>query len=95
MQKPSHDPDIADEAPSASDLTGYDELHLVIYLRLLDAEDNGADWTEVARFVVVVLEVGLGGGRHRVELDCEAATPRRAGSEKISQTCEFNDVRGR
>ena len=52
MQKPPHDPDIADEAPSASDLTGYDEQHLVTYLRLLDGEDNGADWTEVARFVL-------------------------------------------
>ena len=36
-----------------------------------------------------------GGGGHLVALDCEAATPRRVGSEKISQTCEFNDVRGR
>lgn len=52
MQKPPDHPDIADEAPSASDLTGYDEQHLVTYLRLLDAEDNGADWTEVARFVL-------------------------------------------
>ena len=52
MQKPPHDLDIADEAPSASDLTGYDEQHLVTYLRLLDAEEDGADWTEVARIVL-------------------------------------------
>ena len=32
-------------------LTGYDE-HLVTYLRLLDAETDGADWTEVARIVL-------------------------------------------
>jgi hypothetical protein len=43
---------LADEAPSASALTGYDEQHLVTYLRLLDAEKDGADWTEVARIVL-------------------------------------------
>jgi hypothetical protein len=30
----------------------YDEQHYVIYLRLLDAETDGADWTEVARIVL-------------------------------------------
>jgi hypothetical protein len=44
---------------------------------------------------VVALEAGLGGGRHRAELDCEPPPSRRAGSEKISQPCKFNDVRGR
>ena len=52
MQNPSLDPDVADEAPSAAVLTGYDEQHLVTYLRLLDAETDGADWTEVARIVL-------------------------------------------
>jgi hypothetical protein len=52
MQKPPLDPDVADEAPSASALTGYDEQNLVTYLRLLDAEEDGADWTEVARIVL-------------------------------------------
>jgi hypothetical protein len=33
-------------------LTGYDEQHLVTYLRLLDAEAEGADWQEVARIVL-------------------------------------------
>ncbi len=50
--KPELDPDVDDEAPFASDLTGYDEDHLVTYLRLLDAEAAGADWTEVARIVL-------------------------------------------
>jgi len=36
MQKPPLDQDIANEAPSASVLTGYDEQHLVTYLRLLN-----------------------------------------------------------
>ena len=48
MQKPPLDPDVADEAPTTSVLTGYDEEHLVTYLRLLDAEADGADAKEVA-----------------------------------------------
>lgn len=52
MQKPPLDPFVADEAPRASALTGYDKQNLVTYLRLLDAEEDGADWTEVARIVL-------------------------------------------
>jgi hypothetical protein len=52
MQKPPLDPDVADEAPSGSILTGYDQQHLITYLRLLYAERDGADWTEVARIVL-------------------------------------------
>ena len=33
-------------------LTGYDEQHVVTYLRLLDAARDGADWREVARLVL-------------------------------------------
>lgn len=36
-------------APDASDLTDYDRTHLVLYMRLLDAAAEGADWTEVAQ----------------------------------------------
>jgi hypothetical protein len=52
MRQPPLDPEVADEAPTADVLTGYDEEHLVTYLRLLDAESDGADWTEVARIVL-------------------------------------------
>jgi hypothetical protein len=52
MQTPPLDPDVADTAPSGSDLTAYDEEHLVTYLRLLDADVEGADWREVARMVL-------------------------------------------
>lgn len=38
----------ADRAPDSSQLTAYDESHLVDYLRLLDADDEGADWREAA-----------------------------------------------
>jgi hypothetical protein len=49
---PPLDPDVADTAPSGSLLTGYDEEHIVTYLRLLDANAEGADWREVARIVL-------------------------------------------
>lgn len=52
MQSPPLDPPVSDTAPSGGVLTGYDEQHLVTYLRLLDAEAEGADWQEVARIVL-------------------------------------------
>jgi hypothetical protein len=53
MQKPPLDPDVADTAPSDSALTIYDEEHLITYLRLLDADAEGAGWREkVARIVL-------------------------------------------
>jgi ABC transporter substrate binding protein (PQQ-dependent alcohol dehydrogenase system) len=58
-------PTIADQAPSADSLTGYDREHLVIYIRLLDAEADGADWSEVAR-VVLQIEPGQEPLRARV-----------------------------
>jgi hypothetical protein len=35
-------------------LTGYDQQHLVTYLRLLDSDAEGADWQEVAKKVLHV-----------------------------------------
>ncbi|ENI4223724.1 DNA -binding domain-containing protein [Pseudomonas aeruginosa] len=49
---PQLDPDVEDEAPSGPDITAYDEQHYVTYLRLLDANRDGADWQEVARIVL-------------------------------------------
>ena len=37
--------------PQGNVLTGYDEKHLVTYLRLLDAEAEGADWRDAARII--------------------------------------------
>jgi hypothetical protein len=39
----SLDPDVADLAPTDPALTRYDEGHLVTYLRMLDANEEGAD----------------------------------------------------
>lgn len=50
--RPKLDPDVADEAPTGADITIYDEEHFVTYLRLLDAETDGADWKEVAQIVL-------------------------------------------
>ena len=52
MAKPPLDPPVADMAPSEPVLTGYDEEHLITYLRLLDADAEGADWREVAKVVL-------------------------------------------
>ena len=45
-------PQVADPAPDEPFLTGYDMAHLVTYLRLLDADAEGADWREVATIVL-------------------------------------------
>ncbi|MFT4116708.1 DUF2285 domain-containing protein [Bradyrhizobium sp.] len=52
MTKPQLDPDVADVAPNEPTLTVYDEQHVVTYIRLLQAEGQGADWREVARIVL-------------------------------------------
>ncbi|MCP3380067.1 DUF2285 domain-containing protein [Bradyrhizobium sp. CCGUVB4N] len=52
MKVPALDPDVADAAPNESELTSYDQQHLVTYWRLLDAEADGADWSEVVRIVL-------------------------------------------
>lgn len=52
MAKPLLDPPVSDTAPVEAVLTGYDEQHLVTYLRLLDADAEGADWREVANIVL-------------------------------------------
>lgn len=45
-------PHLAEEAPVDEELTGYDIQHLATYLRLLDAEEEGAPWQEAARIVL-------------------------------------------
>ena len=52
MQSPPPDPPISDVATTDWNLTGYDQQHLVTYLRLLDADADGADWQEVAKNVL-------------------------------------------
>ncbi|WP_083860108.1 DUF2285 domain-containing protein [Bradyrhizobium diazoefficiens] len=51
-QTPPLDPDVADQAPTGPAMTSYDAHHIVTYIRLLQAEGEGADWREVARIVL-------------------------------------------
>lgn len=39
--------DFLDQPPSGAALTAYDQAHIKLYLRLLDADAEGADWKEV------------------------------------------------
>lgn len=41
-----------DRVPEAAQLTAYDESHLADYLRLLDADAEGADWRQAAASVL-------------------------------------------
>ena len=52
MEPPPLDPPCSDLAPDAPTLTDYDKHHHVTYLRLLDADAEGADWQEVAKIVL-------------------------------------------
>lgn len=44
-------PAFEDRPPDSDRLTSYDERHLVTYLRLLDADDEGADWREAVKII--------------------------------------------
>ena len=44
-------PDFDDQPPLMDRLSAYDERHLVTYLRLLDAEIEGASWEEAVSII--------------------------------------------
>jgi hypothetical protein len=50
--KPVLNPPIADIVPWSERMTRYDEEHFIVYLRLLDAETDGAMPGEMARVVL-------------------------------------------
>jgi Uncharacterized conserved protein (DUF2285) len=49
---PPLDPDASDLAPAEPMLTPYDREHAITYMRMLDADAEGADWREVSRIVL-------------------------------------------
>ena len=55
MAKPDLNPKIAEQPPRSDSLTDYDEQHLVTYLRLLDAEQEGASRVEMARLILGII----------------------------------------
>jgi hypothetical protein len=65
--------EIAMRAPNDADLTDYDRAHLVTYLRLLDAEADGASWEDAAR---LVLRADPGRGRDVARLQYETHAAR-------------------
>jgi hypothetical protein len=46
------DPDASELAPAEPMLTPYDREHAITYIRMLDADAEGADWREVSRIVL-------------------------------------------
>jgi hypothetical protein len=72
MKKPPLDPHIADVAPAGPALTSYDEEHIT-YMRLLDADQQGADWRDVSRIVL------------RIDPDTEADRARLAFESHLSR----------
>ena len=53
MSRPDPDPmPIADFAPAETSITDYDRAHAPIYLRLLDAANEGAAWEEACQIVL-------------------------------------------
>ena len=45
------DVDFEDCPPESAQVTAYDERHFATYLRLLDADEEGADWQEAVRII--------------------------------------------
>ena len=52
MKTPPLDPHIADVAPAGPAITEYDEEHMITYMRVLDADQEGADWRDISRIVL-------------------------------------------
>jgi hypothetical protein len=51
MEALPQDDTVADEAPWSEEVTAYDKAHLKIYMRLLDAKEQGAHPDEVCKLL--------------------------------------------
>jgi hypothetical protein len=58
--------DYLDEPPEGSTLTDYDRGHLKLYLRLLDADADGADWREVVQVLFDIDPAADPGRAHHI-----------------------------
>ena len=74
------DPDVSDLAPSGPALTEYDEEHVITYLRLLDADEDGADWRQVSRIVL------------HIDAEREPARARRAFDTHFERAKWMSDI---
>ena len=52
MPKPRIDAAVFDVAPTDDKLTDYDRLHLITYIRLLDADADRIPWEEASRSIL-------------------------------------------
>lgn len=52
MTKPTIDAPVLDVAPTDDKLTDYDRLHLITYIRLLDADADRLSWEEASRAIL-------------------------------------------
>ena len=52
MTKPTIDAPVFDVAPTDDKLTDYDRLHLITYIRLLDADADRLPWEETSRAIL-------------------------------------------
>lgn len=68
-------PAFLEAPPTADTVTAYDEEHLVTYIRLLDAAEEGADWREVVS-VVFGLDAALQAAHSRRVYDSHLARAR-------------------
>lgn len=58
--------DFLDEPPKSAVLTTYDREHMKLYLRLLDAETDGADWREAVQILFGIDPVSDPGRARRI-----------------------------
>ncbi len=54
MATPANHRELTDQAPADDHLTTYDRAHGLTYLRLLDADAEGADWREAASIILKI-----------------------------------------
>jgi hypothetical protein len=73
MKESQLNPQVADVAPAGPALTAYDEEHIITYLRLLDADNEGSNWRDVSRIVL------------RIDPDTEADRARLAFESHLSR----------
>jgi hypothetical protein len=52
LTKPRIEAPILDQAPTDDTLTDYDRLHLITYIRLLDADADCLPWEEASRGIL-------------------------------------------
>jgi hypothetical protein len=68
-------PAFEDRPPDGLRVTSYDERHLATYIRLLDADAEGADWREVVA-IIFGLDPSLDPDRARIVHDSHLARAR-------------------